>query len=76
MVYSLAYRRPPHVNSSNVSLSGHEKPRSIGQASVGSQGSNTSLGIPNALSFDRIISGGTCPVSSPTWTLAVEVDPR
>ena len=42
---------------------GDEKPKSIGEASIGSQGSGSSLGIPDALSFDRVISGGTCPVS-------------
>lgn len=61
MVYSLTYRRPPHVASSNASLNGEEKTRSIGGAS---QSSGLSYGIPDALSFDRIISGGTCPVRS------------
>lgn len=63
MVYSLTYRRPPHVGSSNASLSGNEKTRSIGELTIDSQGTGMSLGIPDALSFDRIISGGTCPVS-------------
>ncbi|MCJ1348222.1 hypothetical protein MMC31_006453 [Peltigera leucophlebia] len=58
MVYSLTYRRPPHVASSNASVNGEEKTRSIGGAS---QSSGMSYGIPDALSFDRIISGGTCP---------------
>lgn len=61
MVYSLTYRRPPHVASSNASVNGEEKTRSIGGAS---QSSGMSYGIPDALSFDRIISGGTCPVRS------------
>lgn len=67
MVYSLAYRRPPHVNSAQASVLGDEKTKSIGEASVDTQVSESSggmsLGIPNALSFDRIITGGTCPVS-------------
>lgn len=63
MVYSLTYRRPPHVNSSGASLAGNEKPRSIGASTIDSQGTGMSFGIPDALSFDRIISGGTCPVS-------------
>ncbi|MCJ1469917.1 hypothetical protein MMC07_008561 [Pseudocyphellaria aurata] len=60
MVYSLTYRRPPHVSSSNASTIGDEKIRSMG-GSVHSGSSGTSFGIPNALSFDRIIAGGTCP---------------
>lgn len=61
MVYSLTYRRPAHVASSNASVNGEEKTKSIGGAS---QSSGMSYGIPDALSFDRIISGGTCPVRS------------
>ena len=64
MVYSLTYRRPPHVDSSRASINGDEKARSIG-GSMHSQTSGMSFGIPDALSFDRIINGGTCPVSSP-----------
>lgn len=61
MVYSLTYRRPPYAGSS-ASLGENEKARSIGESTVGSQGSGMSFGIPDALSFDRIINGGTCPV--------------
>lgn len=61
MVYSLAYRRPSHIASSRDSLSGDEKQKSINE-SIQSGSSGTSSGIPDALSFDRIISGGTCPV--------------
>jgi hypothetical protein len=61
MVYSLTYRRPSHVaSSSRGSLSGSEKTKSINE-SITSGTSNSSHGIPDALSFDRIISGGTCP---------------
>lgn len=60
MVYSLTYRRPP---SSKGSISGCEKPGSYdGSLESGSTG-NISRGIPDALSFNRIIEGGTCPVS-------------
>jgi hypothetical protein len=65
MVYSLAYRRPERVSrpSSRDSINGNEKQRSIDE-SIKSSSSGMSHGIPDALSFDRIISGGTCPVSS------------
>ena len=66
MVYSLTYRRPPHVDSARASVLENEKRGSIGESSVDSGGSSgVSFGIPNALSFDRIITGGTCPVSQP-----------
>lgn len=62
MVYSLAYRRPAHVSRSATSHAGSEKRR---PSLDGSLRSNTSSipGIPDALSFDRVISGGTCPAS-------------
>ena len=67
MVYSLAYRRPPHVDSARASVLGDEKTKSISEASIDTQVSGgsggMSFGIPDALSFDRIITGGTCPVS-------------
>ena len=67
MVYSLAYRRPPHVDSARASVLGDEKTKSIGETSMDTQVSASSggmsFGIPDALSFDRIITGGTCPVS-------------
>lgn len=62
MVYSLTYRRPSHVSSSRDSLTGEEKQKSINE-SLSSGSSSLSKGIPEALSFDRIVSGGTCPVS-------------
>ncbi|CAF9912467.1 MAG: hypothetical protein HETSPECPRED_000946 [Heterodermia speciosa] len=61
MVYSLAYRRPPHVDSTRSSVVDDEKRQSIGGSTVNSGSSSVSFGIPDALSFDRIISGGTCP---------------
>ncbi|CAI6339526.1 unnamed protein product [Periconia digitata] len=62
MVYSLGYRRPERVQrpSSSDSISGASKQKSI-DASIHSYSSGMSHGIPEALSFDRIISGGTCP---------------
>ena len=67
MVYSLTYRRPRHVDSARASVSGDEKTKSIGESSMDTQVSGgsggMSMGIPDALSFDRIIAGGTCPVS-------------
>ncbi|KXL42487.1 hypothetical protein M433DRAFT_323138 [Acidomyces richmondensis BFW] len=84
MVYSLTYRRPSKVTSSGESLNGEEKQNSINE-SVNSGSSCMSNGIPEALSFDRIISNGVCPfrdycarfdqlpesekVLSPPWTL-------
>ncbi|KAL6703593.1 hypothetical protein ACN47E_009538 [Coniothyrium glycines] len=64
MVYSLSYRRPGHVarpgSAAGASITGETKQRSI-QESVHSGSSGMSHGIPEALSFDRIIAGGVCP---------------
>ncbi|CAO2650909.1 Nn.00g092060.m01.CDS01 [Neocucurbitaria sp. VM-36] len=62
MVYSLSYRRPGHVSpaSSAASLSGDNKQKSLHE-SIKSGSSGMSHGIPEALSFDRIIAGGVCP---------------
>ncbi|KAF1963015.1 hypothetical protein CC80DRAFT_530889 [Byssothecium circinans] len=64
MVYTLAYRRPspvsPPSTSTRGSIDGAQKQKSIDE-SISSNGSGMSHGIPDALSFDRIISGGTCP---------------
>ncbi|KAF2116743.1 hypothetical protein BDV96DRAFT_544293 [Lophiotrema nucula] len=59
MVYNISYRRPSRV-SSRASLSGAEKQRSINESII-SGSSGMSHGIPDALSFDRIIAGGVCP---------------
>jgi hypothetical protein len=63
MVYSLAYRRPERVarTASTASISGETKQRSL-RDSMHSGSSGMSHGIPEALSFDRIIAGGVCPV--------------
>ncbi|KIW51418.1 hypothetical protein PV05_10139 [Exophiala xenobiotica] len=55
MVLSLSYRRPAYVSSSRTSLDSEKPTESI------SSGSSCQYGIPDALSFDKIISGGTCP---------------
>lgn len=64
MVYNLTYRRPERVSpaSSAASFTGETKQRSIHE-STHSGSSGMSHGIPEALSFDRIIAGGVCPVS-------------
>lgn len=59
MVLSLNYRRPVYVPSSRQSLDSEKG----GQAESVTSTSSSPYGIPDALSFDRIISGGTCPVS-------------
>ena len=70
-LFSLGYRRPAYVqpaarrNSeaslpvSTTSTGSNEK----SDASLRSGRSGTSAGIPTALAFDKIIDGGTCPVS-------------
>ena len=66
MVYALNYRRPPLVHSARASVSGDEKAKSIGESvdsGITASSGSVSFGIPEALSFDRILSGGTCPVS-------------
>lgn len=59
MVLSLNYRRPAHVSRDSINT------EQSGGAESQSSGSSCPYGIPDALSFDRIISGGTCPVSPP-----------
>ncbi|SCO86667.1 uncharacterized protein FRV6_10794 [Fusarium oxysporum] len=61
---SLSYTRPKYVShqpfrntSSSDSLSDAEK----SDATDNSSSSRSSIGIPDSLSFDRIIGGGTCP---------------
>lgn len=57
MVLSLKYRRPQYVDSSNASV---ETEKSQGESV--SSASSCPYGIPEALSFEKIITGGTCPV--------------
>lgn len=64
MVYSLTYRRPTHVprdDSARSSTVVDEKGSIDGSFRSGHSASIA--GIPEALSFDRVITGGTCPVS-------------
>lgn len=66
MVYSLTYRRPPHVESRRESLASEQTGQSVGGSTLAeSQDTAVNFGIPEALSFDRIIDGGTCPVGRP-----------
>ncbi|KIV95523.1 hypothetical protein PV10_03167 [Exophiala mesophila] len=57
MVLSLNYRRPAYVSDSRQSLDSEKGGKSESVTSSGS----CPYGIPDALSFDKIISGGTCP---------------
>lgn len=75
MVYSLAYRRPPHVEARRISTASGDSGPSIGGTTLDDsqehlQDSSINYGIPDALSFDRIIDGGTCPVSYLTYNLS------
>lgn len=58
MVYSLTYKRPSHVDSSSSSF---QTEKGSARDSVDSKFS-CPYGIPDALSFDKIVNGGTCPV--------------
>ena len=58
MVYSLTYRRPAKRESIDSDSSDDAS------GSLRSGNSNRSAGIPEALAFDKIINGGTCPVST------------
>ena len=58
MVYSLTYRRPASSKGSVVSDMPSSYDPSVESGSTGSG----SRGIPDALSFNRIIDGATCPV--------------
>jgi hypothetical protein len=73
MVYSLSYRRPARATlADNASATSTETKRETIRGSVKSGSSAMSNGIPEALSFDNIVAGGTCPVrlASPTFPLA------
>lgn len=63
MVYSLSYRRPGRATlPDDASTVSNETKRETIRGSVKSGSSGVSNGIPEALSFDNIIAGGTCPV--------------
>jgi hypothetical protein len=58
----LTYKRPSYVPRDDARLS----QSSLGEqekTSLRSGKSGASSGIPNALTFDKIVGGGTCPVS-------------
>lgn len=76
MVYPISYRRPERVSrpSSAASTSGEQKQKSI-HDSIRSGSSGMSHGIPDALSFDRIISGGVCPVSCSACSYSYRISP-
>ncbi|KAK3694818.1 hypothetical protein B0T22DRAFT_82542 [Podospora appendiculata] len=66
----LNYRRPPYVEKTRSSSEGAKSQASINSGSdnadkptrsLKSARSANALGIPPALSFDKIIEGGTCP---------------
>lgn len=56
----LRYRRPKKVDPETYRQA--RKSLEESEGSVRSGLSGASAGIPDALSFDRIINGGTCPV--------------
>lgn len=56
----LRYRRPKKVDPETYRQA--RKSMEESEGSVRSGLSGASSGIPEALSFDRIINGGTCPV--------------
>ncbi len=57
----LTYRRPAYVSKEEYRLS-QTSLDDQGKTSLRSGKSGVSAGIPDALSFDQIISGATCPV--------------
>ncbi|XP_014560279.1 hypothetical protein COCVIDRAFT_12951 [Bipolaris victoriae FI3] len=62
MVYSLSYRRPGRATvADNASAISNDTKRETIRGSIKSGSSGMSNGIPEALSFDNIIAGGTCP---------------
>ncbi|KAF2668949.1 hypothetical protein BT63DRAFT_246280 [Microthyrium microscopicum] len=64
MVLALNYSRPRYVARSHKSHGSMDSSMSIIESESGASFKSmplTAKGIPDALSFDRIISGGTCP---------------
>lgn len=68
MVYSLSYRRPRHVDDASLIRSESHASGETNRegSSLRSGQSGASVGVPEALTFDKIISGGTCPVRPPS----------
>ncbi|KAI1645833.1 uncharacterized protein F4817DRAFT_317448 [Daldinia loculata] len=56
---SLNYQRPAYVDKKQFLSSSQESESSDASLKLGQPGSSS--GIPEALTFDRIMSGGTCP---------------
>lgn len=66
---SLNYRRPAHVDKDAFRQSigsNTEELLAAENDSLRSGQSGASSGVPDALKFDKIINGGTCPVSLDT----------
>jgi hypothetical protein len=60
----LNYRRPDYVGKGDfIRSEGSVDFDNKSKESLRSGRSGASSGIPDALTFDRIINGGTCPVS-------------
>lgn len=64
MVFSLNYRRPARVPVKAETPLDEKRHSFVTQKSDNGSCSTCVRGIPDALSFDRIISGGVCPVGS------------
>lgn len=62
---SLTYTRPKRVDQPPTSRSSSDpfSETEKSDSSVRSDRSGYSAGIPDSLSFDKIVNGGTCPVS-------------
>ena len=62
----LTYRRPSYVKKPEsrgaADADAHEEQSQRNDNALESVKSSSSGGIPPALSFDRIVQGGTCPV--------------
>lgn len=62
----LKYRRPAQQPVQRIHPATSQE--SLSDNALQSIRSTTSAGIPDALSFDKIMAGGTCPVSPPPQT--------
>lgn len=59
---AMLYRRPALVSSASSKHSGSSEPKTLSPVNSNSSHPSRIPGIPDALSFDKIIAGGTCPV--------------
>lgn len=73
---SLNYRRPQLVDKNDFrhSLTSDQSSEKE-NASLRSGRSGASAGVPDALAFDKIINGGTCPVSRQSGGYCVHANP-